>query len=914
MHSSIAPQTIPNVVARNSASNPTEPFYIYSDPISSGIVTITHLEFGRAVDRAAHILRPNHNGSDGEVVAIIALSDTVLYQAILVALITANLIPFPISPRNSPAAIVHLLRTTSCHRVISTCVTLEPLVTGIKQAFTPVDPNFVLRIEEAPSLSQIYPNLGVETPICPFEPYTRPTNFPALNDVCLYLHSSGSTGLPKAIPQTHRALMEQSSFPAVTETRAHGFYPLGAMALPSFHTLGLHCQVLQPLNGNPVVVYPPTAISPSALPILPSPSNILEHARKTNCSSLMAIPALFSVWAASPDAVAYLRTLPMVFWAGGALPNQLGSFLHGSGVKLRGVYGATETGPICFVTALEGDEQEWEWYRFADQVKVRWVPQGDGTFECQLMTWENHTLMVDNLHDAKGYATADLFVNHPEKKYLWKIVGRIDDVIVHTSGEKTVPAPMEDIVLASPYVVGAVVFGRDRDQAGILIEPTPDVAIDAEDSNRFAKLRNKIWPVIEEANSIAPAFSRIFKEMILFTSPRKPLPRAAKGTVQRKPAIDLYSREIDAVYSVVAENATVTDSIKPPILWQAPLIKIWLLQLANDLCEAVEISPEGDLFQQGFDSLSATVFRIRITGALRSCADTNVHKVSKGVTQNLVYSHPTISKLATYLEELVQGTGKEADDPVTRIHEMIAKYTSGFAEPIASIPRAGNSAVVLLTGSTGNLGSQILASLFQNDKVTKVYALNRPSSASAGLAQRHSAMFKERGLDTVLLSSPKLVFVEGRLDQRDLGLSSDLYNELDFNLTLDSFEPHIMGTRHLVNLALSSPSSPKFLFTSSIAAMSSDPALGPVPKELAYVAAGALGYGQSKFVAEQILKKSGLHTTSLRIGQLFGGLPKGAWSTTDWIPILVKTSKTLGHLPLTDGVWFLIPVFGIIDT
>lgn len=103
--------------------------------------------------------------------------------------------------------------------------------------------------------------------------------------------------------------------------------------------------------------------------------------------------------------------------------------------------------------------------------------------------------------------------------------------------------------------------------------------------------------------------------------------------------------------------------------------------------------------------------------------------------------------------------------------------------------------------------------------------------------------------------------------------------------------------------------------------MSFDPTLDPakVPKELAYVTAGALGYGQSKFVVEQvfiyylsctnalsffsqILKKSGLRTTSLRIGQLFGGLPMGAWSTTDWIPILVKTSKTLGHLPLTDGV------------
>ncbi|KAJ7827451.1 hypothetical protein B0H13DRAFT_2241007 [Mycena leptocephala] len=861
MHSSTAPQTIPNVVDRNSDTNPTGPFYIYYDPTSSRIVTITHLEFGRAVSRAAHILRPNRNGSDSEVVAIIALSDTILYQTILVALITANLIPFPISPRNSPAAIVHLLRTTSCHRVISTCITLEPL--------------------EGLSLLEVYPNLGVEMPNCPFEPYRAPTNFPALDDVCLYLHSSGSTGLPKAIPQTHRALIEQSSFPAVTETRDGRLSPLGAMALPSFHTLGLYCQLLQPLNGNPVVVYPPTALSPSALPMLPSPSNILEHARKANCSTLMAIPALFNVWATSPDTIAYLKTLSIVFWAGGALPNQLGSFLHDSEIKLRGVYGATETGPICFLTALEGDEQEWEWYRFADQVRVRWVPQGDGTFECQLMSWENHTWMVNNLPDAKG-------------------VGRIDDVIVHTSGEKTVPAPIEDVVLADPLVAGAVVFGRDRDQAGILVELTADLAIDVEDPTRFDELRNKIWPVIEKANTIAPAFSRIFKEMIIFTSLGKPLPRAAKGTVQRKPAIDLYSHEIDAVYA-------------------AP-VEIWLLQLANDLCEGVEISPEVDLFQQGFDSLSATVFRIRIMKALRSCKETNVHKAAESVTQNLVYSHPTISILSTYLEELVQGTTKAADDPDTLMHQMIVKYTSGFAQPVACTLGSENPMVVVLTGSTGNLGSQILVSLLQDERVAKVYALNRPSS-SVGLAQRHSAMFKDRGLDIALLASSKLVFVEGQLDRPDLGLSSIfttifsvirtsvtlyIHNawQLDFNLTLASFEPHVIGTRYLVDLALYSPTSPKFLFISSIAAMSFDPTLDPakVPKELAYVTAGALGYGQSKFVVEQILKKSGLRTTSLRIGQLFGGLLMGAWSTTDWIPILVKTSKTLGHLPLTDGL------------
>ena len=51
--------------------------------------------------------------------------------------------------------------------------------------------------------------------------------------------------------------------------------------------------------------------------------------------------------------------------------------------------------------------------------------------------------------------------------------------------------------------------------------------------------------IVEEANKIAPAFSRLYKEFILFVSRDKPLPRAGKGTVMRKAALNVYSKEID---------------------------------------------------------------------------------------------------------------------------------------------------------------------------------------------------------------------------------------------------------------------------------------------------------------------------------------------------------------------------------
>lgn len=126
-----------------------------------------------------------------------------------------------------------------------------------------------------------------------------------------------------------------------------------------------------------------------------------------------------------------------------------------------------------------------------------------------------------------------------------------------------------------------------------------------------------IRPMIEEANAIAPVFSRIFKEMILFTSPDKPLPRSGKGTVQRKAAIALYTPEIQAMYvplisrtssilmvdryGTVEDQISTSDSIEPPTAWNAVPLQKWLLDQAARLCNVSTISPTADLFQQGFD-------------------------------------------------------------------------------------------------------------------------------------------------------------------------------------------------------------------------------------------------------------------------------------------------------------------------
>jgi len=206
-----------------------------------------------------------------------------------------------------------------------------------------------------------------------------------------------------------------------------------------------------------------------------------------------------------------------------------------------------------------------------------------------------------------------------------------------------------------------------------------------------------------------------------------------------------------------------------------------------------------------------------------------------------------------------------------------------------------------------------------------VYTLNRPR-VGRDVRKEHEERFTDKGLDIKLLCHDHLIFLEGDTSDVNLGLSPELYQELldrvtivihnawkvDFNLSLSSFEANIRGTRHLVDLARSSRHalSIRYLFASSVGTAASwDPSKGPFPEETildANLAVGT-GYGESKYVCERILASSGLQSISFRIGQISGGVPNGAWSTTDWVPILVKSSIALGALPSAIGTVSWLP-------
>jgi thioester reductase-like protein len=115
--------------------------------------------------------------------------------------------------------------------------------------------------------------------------------------------------------------------------------------------------------------------------------------------------------------------------------------------------------------------------------------------------------------------------------------------------------------------------------------------------------------------------------------------------------------------------------------------------------------------------------------------------------------------------------------------------------------------------------------------------------------------------------------------------------QVDFNLNLSSFEPHIRGVRHLVDFALESSINPAIFFISSVGVVKNRKSNCTVPEALVTDFAGAEGgYGSSKLVSEWILEKassaSGVNVSICRLGQIAGpvDLSGGSWNKQEWLP------------------------------
>ena len=204
-----------------------------------------------------------------------------------------------------------------------------------------------------------------------------------------------------------------------------------------------------------------------------------------------------------------------------------------------------------------------------------------------------------------------------------------------------------------------------------------------------------------------------------------------------------------------------------------------------DLQEA-DVSPDVPLTAYGLDSLSAAA----LSFALRSLL---------AVSQLQLLADLAISDLQARIDaaEADGGAGRdgaarapEEEDREGyvegRVREMrgLLSELGGTLDARAvpqGAPREREREVALVTGTTGSLGSHILAELLAAPvKYEKVIALVRPgqNGRTVTAKERQLAAFESRGLDVALLDSQRLVLVDCPFEGKHLGIDPAVYEEV----------------------------------------------------------------------------------------------------------------------------------------
>ncbi|KAF6752758.1 hypothetical protein DFP72DRAFT_1069941 [Ephemerocybe angulata] len=915
--------TLPGIYDFHRLHNPTHPIFCWDT--DDGVHSLTWATASQGIHNVARRVA-SAVGSTRTVVAILAVTDQISYFALIAGIIRAGHCAFPISPRNSDAAVADLLHKAGAKYVF---VSGDRAIQKLAQSTQgQLDGDSVV-ILGVPSFREIYE--------------TEPEGtLPDVQDIgrdatALILHSSGSTSFPKPIHLSHRNLVEWGLQPYFGEVDINGRI-LSNHALPLFHAMGIVSTCWALTTG--VIL---SNFAPGSPPQVPTPESTFESIVASNSQLVFCVPTFLEEWGQDDDKVEFLRKIDAIMFGGAPIRQTTGDALYGKGVKLFPFYGATELGGSSQFLLSRPPEAGWEYFKLSPHTSPVLIREDGAQGISRLYfkpspTHSPATLNAD-LDGERVYDTKDLLVCHPTERGLWKIHGRADDQIMHSTGEKTNPVPIEAIITRHPNIRSAIVFGRGRFQAGVLIETcTPFLP---EDEN--ASFIDDIWSQIKEANKVSPSHSRIFKEMIIVAVPGKPFLYTAKGSVRRQNILDLYKDEISALYDLwevqqqhrgsSSGSAVDLASLEGCISFVRETVR-----KALQLEDGEEGLGDGDdIFQHGCDSLQAIWIRNKVAGVVRSLG--YEPDWAGASSSNFVYAHPTIAALAQYtFEACNSGSDKHHGDKtqlkselyeekmVRKMLELVEKYSQSFPghTPGGLTPR---KEAILLTGSTGGLGSYLLESLVLNPDISKVFVLNRPNG-TLGSEERQLKSFRERGIDAAFLDFGKIRFLEGHLEVEGFGLDGDVIEEMrrevtcvmhvawrvDFNIGISSMEPLIAGTRNLVDFALSSfhDKPPKFLFASSIGVLRNYPDVFapeeavPDPK----VALGS-GYPESKWVAEQLLvrasQETALRPVIVRIGQLSGGR-NGYWSPSEWVPSIVRSGELLGCLPRSPGLVSWLPV------
>ncbi|KAF9894710.1 hypothetical protein FE257_006600 [Aspergillus nanangensis] len=816
--------------------------------------------------------------TENRVVAILGTSN-IDYAVSLFALSRMGYAVLLLSTRLSDEAYINLLAMTQCTDILYSATTA----------------NQATRIHDAvPNVHKfLIPDFSIYSKCTTLSPLELTGTRAMSRRWAFIIHSSGSTGLPKPIFQTHGACIANYA-------TSKGYRAL--LTLPLYHNHGLSTFFRSLFKAKPVALFN------ASVPL--TGRNILETMDATSPESFHGVPYVLKLLSEVDGGAEALAKCQQVLYGGSSCPDELGDLLVNKGVKLISHYGATELGQLMTSDRPAGDKA-WNYVRPLKNAQpyLKMIELDDGSYECLVLDGLPAKVSSNSDDPPNSFYTRDTFLKHPSLPNAWKYLGRIDDRVTLETGEKVLPVPIEHRIRQSKYVKDNLVFGVGKSLPGLMVVPSDECrGLDKD------QILETVWPDIAAANKNAEAFSQISRDLVVILDVDCVYPATDKGTMIRNRCYMEFHRFIEAAYKHFESG----DDSGEKLVLDVAGIEEFLLRLFRVELGFSEMAIESDFFDAGVDSLQAI--------EARSIIKKNLHVGQATLGNNVVYDLANIRSLAAYLHGLREGETGEQEDELKVMSDLIQTYS-------CFNPRPKQSEVIILTGATGSLGAYILSRLMQNASVTQIYCLVRAPCPNSALDRVLSSLASR---ELPMRNVSKIIALPAQLGSPDLGLPEPTLSSLrtsltkvihaawavNFTLGVRSFEKqHIRGVHNLINLCLSSrrPSPAEFYFCSSISTAAGTPlpatiAEAPIP-ELEH--AQGMGYARSKLVAERIVQaaaeQTGMVARVLRVGQIVGDTVHGRWNATEAIPLMLQTAATLKALPALDETPSWLPVDVVAD-